>query len=71
MIDFSFMSPGGTVTMQDVMITLAAFLAGWVKFAQKAKDEQLKARDETIEFLKKQITYLVSQQLSKGKKDDV
>ena len=47
--------------MQDVMITLAAFLAGWVKFAQKAKDEQLKSRDETIEFLKQQITYLQNQ----------
>ena len=66
MVEFSFMGPGGAVTMQDVMITLAAFLAGWVKFAQKAKDEQLKSRDETIEFLKTQITYLQNQLNSRG-----
>ena len=62
----NFFLPDGGLSMQDVMITLAAFLAGWVKFAQKAKDEQLKARDETIEFLKKQITYLVGQMNNKG-----
>ena len=68
MVEFSFMSPGGTVTMQDVMITLAAFLAGWVKFAQKAKDEQIKSRDDTITFLKEQITYLQEQIHPKTKK---
>ena len=63
----NFFLPNGGLSMQDVMITLAAFLAGWVKFAQKAKDEQLKARDETIEFLKKQITYM--SELLRGKGD--
>ena len=62
----NFFLPDGGLSMQDVMITLAAFLAGWVKFAQKAKDEQLKARDETIEFLKKQITYLADQLHGRG-----
>ena len=57
--------------MQDVMITLAAFLAGWVKFAQKAKDEQIRSRDDTIEFLKTQITYLQNQLNASSKQDIV
>ena len=52
--------------MTDVMVTIAAFLAGWIKYAQKAKDEQLAARDETIAFLKKEIIYL-RQQMGDGK----
>ena len=62
----SFFLPNGGLSMQDVMITAAAFLAGWVKFAQKAKDEQLKSRDETITFLKEQITYLQNQLNTRG-----
>ena len=73
MVEISLMGSSGQITMNDIMVTLAAVgsgaaavIAAWVRLAQKAKDEQLKARDETIEFLKKQITYLVSQ-LPKGK----
>lgn len=46
--------PNG-LQMSDVMVTLAAFFAAWTKWAQKAKDEQLAARDETIAFLKKEL----------------
>ena len=70
MPEFSFINQDGMLTMNDLMVTLGAVLAGIVAWRQKAKDEQLKARDETIEFLKKQITYLVGQ-LPKGNKDDV
>ena len=78
MFEIALTGASGQITMNDIMVTLAALgsgtaaaIAGWVKFAQREKDQQLKARDETIEFLKKQITYLVSQQLPKGNKDDI
>ena len=45
------LGPSGNVTMTDVMVTVAAFLAGWTKYAQKHKDDQLKARDDTIAYL--------------------
>ncbi len=47
--------PTGALTMNDVLVTLAAFFAAWTKYAQKAKDEQLAARDETIAFLKREL----------------
>lgn len=59
-------APSGTITMNDLMVTLGAVLAGVVAWRQKAKDQQLKSRDETIEFLKQQITYLQNQ-LNKDK----
>jgi hypothetical protein len=60
-MDFMFTFPNGAVTMSDVLVTVAAFLAGWTKYAQKAKDEQLQSRDATIEFLQKQIKYLTDE----------
>lgn len=61
MVEFAMTSPAGHFTMNDFMVTLGAVLAGVVAWRQKAKDEQLKSRDETIEFLKQQITYLQNQ----------
>ena len=68
MPEFSFINQDGMLTMNDLMVTLGAVLAGVVAWRQKAKDEQLKSRDETIEFLKLQITYLQNQlnQTNKG-----
>ena len=66
MPEFSFINQDGMLTMNDVVVTIGAILAGIVAWRQKAKDEQLKARDETIDFLKKQITYLVSQLNQRG-----
>ena len=60
MVEFTFMNQNGTVTMNDLMVTLGAVLAGVVAWRQKAKDEQIKSRDDTITFLKEQITYLQS-----------
>ena len=49
------LGPTGSVTMSDVMVTAAAFLAGWTKYAQKHKDDQLKARDDTIAYLETEL----------------
>lgn len=60
-MEFSLTMPGGAVTMNDVMVTLGTATAALVAWRQKSKDEQIKARDETIEFLKSQIVYLQGQ----------
>ena len=54
--------PQGEITMQEVVVTVTMFLSGvaaiyaWaVRQAQAAKDEQIKALQETIAFLKKEL----------------
>lgn len=41
--------------MSDILITLGCILSGWTKYAQKHKDDQLRARDETIAYLEMQL----------------
>ena len=59
MVDF--LVPNGHVSMNDLMVTAGAVLAGLVAWRQKAKDQQIKTLMETIEFLKIQVTYLQNQ----------
>ena len=66
MPELAFTNPTGTITINDLMVTLGAVLAGVVAWRQKAKDEQLKARDDTISFLKDEIKYLREQLHNRG-----
>lgn len=56
MIDL--VGPSNSITMSDVMVTIAAFFAGWTKYAQSAKDQQLADRDKHIAWLEKQLDAL-------------
>ena len=66
MIEFAPTMPNGTVTMNDLMVTFGVGVGLVVAWRQRQKDQQLKSRDETIEFLKTQITYLQEQLKNKG-----
>lgn len=59
MTDFFF--PAGSPNMSDVMVTASALIGGVIAWRQKNKDEQLKARDDTIAFQQERIKYLQEQ----------
>lgn len=49
------------LTLNDIVTTIGAVTAGVIAWRQREKDIQLKARDETVEFLKSQVQYLQEQ----------
>lgn len=49
------------LTPNDIITTIGAVTAGVIAWRQKEKDTQLRARDETIDFLKNQVKYLEDQ----------
>jgi hypothetical protein len=55
MIEFSFTSTDGVITMSDLVVTISAILSGIVAWRQKAKDQQLADRDKHIVWLQKRL----------------
>ena len=54
-IELAMTNPIGLVTMNDIVTTANVIMTSLVVWRQREKDEQIKNRDDTINWLKQQL----------------